>query len=269
MDIATLLGLVIGVAVVFLAVMTGSNLWIFINIPGLLIVLGGTFAATLIKFTLSSVLVALKIGVKAALTTTKDDPRELIDMSLDMASLARKNGVLALEGRDIPNHFFAHGIRLCIDGHGLDVVRKVLTSEKDQNLLRNEEGSKIFRAIGESAPAFGMIGTLVGLVQMLANMDDPKAIGPAMAVALLTTLYGALIANLIALPIADKLESKIENERVTSDLIIEAVSQIHQRQSPMILGDILEAYLPEAQRRGNGEEGEEGEEAAEEPAGPA
>ena len=251
MDIATLLGLVIGVSVVLMAVLTGSDLWIFINIPGLLIVVGGTFAATLIKFTLGSVMVALKVGSKAALTNPKNDPREIIDESLEMAALARKSGVLALEGRDIPNGFMAHGIRLCIDGHNLDVVRKVMTSEKDQNQVRHEEGSKIFRAIGDSAPAFGMIGTLVGLVQMLANMDDPKTIGPAMAIALLTTLYGALIANLICLPIADKLESKIDNGRVTSDLIIEAVSQIHQRQSPMILGDILEAYLPENQRRGS------------------
>lgn len=262
MDIATLLGLVIGVGVVLMAVLTGSDLWIFINIPGLLIVVGGTFAATLIKFTLSSVLVALKVGLKAALTNATNDPREIIDQSLEMAALARKSGVLALEGREIPNAFMGHGIRLCIDGHGLDVVRKVMTSEKDQNQVRNEEGSKIFRAIGDSAPAFGMIGTLVGLVQMLANMDDPKTIGPAMAIALLTTLYGALIANLICLPIADKLESKIDSGRVTSDLIIEAVSQIHQRQSPMILGDILEAYLPENQRRGGEGSEDEGEEDA-------
>jgi len=127
-------------------------------------------------------------------------------------------------------------------------VRNALIRDMELSIHRHDEGSHIFKAIGDSAPAFGMIGTLVGLVQMLANMSDPQSIGPAMAVALLTTLYGAVIANLIALPIADKLESKTEEERLTKELILEAITQIHARQSPMILADILEGFLPENQR---------------------
>ena len=264
MDLATLLGLIIGIAVVTLAVMSGSDLTIFLNLPGFLIVVGGTFAATLIKFPLSSVFIAFKLGVKTAFINVHESPRGLIDTSIELAGRARKEGMLALEQVEVTNQFFKRGIRLCIDGHALEVVRKALTSEMELSIQRHEEGGKIFRGIGESAPAMGMIGTLVGLVQMLSKLEDPATIGPAMAVALLTTLYGALIANLIALPIADKLESKTEEERVTKELILEAVTQIHSRQSPMVLADILEAYLPDSQRGENGEEKATGEVAVEE-----
>ncbi|MDP7668035.1 MAG: MotA/TolQ/ExbB proton channel family protein, partial [Rhodospirillales bacterium] len=208
MDIATLLGLVIGISVVGMAVLTGSELWIFLNVPGFLIVIGGTFAATLIKFPITTVFSAFKLGVTAAFVSDKGDPRSLIALAVSLAEKTRAGGLLALEEVEIENDFFKKGIRLCIDGHDGEVVRKALTSDMELSIQRNEEGGKIFRGIGDSAPAFGMIGTLVGLVQMLSNMEDPKTIGPAMAIALLTTLYGALIANLIALPMADKLESR-------------------------------------------------------------
>ena len=261
MDLATLLGLIIGILVVGLAVMSGSDLWIFLNLPGFLIVIGGTFAATLIKFSLSSIFIAFKLGIKSAFISAYENPRALIDTSIDLAGRARKEGMLALEQVEVNNQFYKRGLRLCIDGHALEVVRKALTSEMELSIQRHEEGGKIFRGIGETAPAMGMIGTLVGLVQMLSSLEDPATIGPAMAVALLTTLYGALIANLIALPIADKLESKTEEERTTKELILEAVTQIHRQQSPMVLADILEAYLPEGQRAKSAED-DDGAEAA-------
>ena len=158
--------------------------------------------------------------------------------------------MLALEEVKIDDEFFRKGIRLCIDGHDGDVVRKALTSDMELSIQRHEEGGKIFRGIGDSAPAFGMIGTLVGLVQMLSNMEDPKTIGPAMAIALLTTLYGALIANLVALPIADKLEQ----ERVIKSLIVDGVMQIHARQNPRIVEELLQVYLPTSQRQTDSEE---------------
>lgn len=248
MDIATLLGLIFGIAVVTFAVLSGSDLWLFLNLPGFLIVVGGTFAATLIKFPLSSVFTALRIGIKAAFVSVKESPRELIDTALDLAKKVRKGGLLALEETHLSNDFFQKGVSLCVDGHGADVVGDALRAEMDLTIHRHAEGAKIFRGIGETAPAFGMIGTLVGLVQMLSNMEDPKTIGPAMAIALLTTLYGALIANLIALPIADKLESRVEQEGVTMTLIMESVLQIQAGQNPMVLEELLEAYLPENQR---------------------
>ena len=257
MDISTLLGLFFGVGVVAMAVLSGSDLWLFLNLPGFLIVIGGTFAATLIKFPLRDVFVAFKTGSRAAFVLDKENPRELIDIALDLATKVRKGGLLALEEVSLQNDFFQKGVQLCVDGHNIDVIREALTAEMDLTIQRHAEGAKIFRGIGETAPAFGMIGTLVGLVQMLSNMEDPKTIGPSMAIALLTTLYGALIANLIALPIADKLETKVEQEGVNKSLILESVLQIHSGQNPSVLEELLEAYLPESQRGRRDEETDE------------
>lgn len=248
MDFATLIGLAFGVGVVVAAILVGSDFWVFLNLPGFLIVVGGTFAATLVKFPLQNVFAALKIGVTTALKNVHQDPRGLIDTSLELAEIARKNGILALESVEVENPFFKRGIKLCVDGHPLEVVRNALLRDMETSIHRHDEGARIFKAIGDSAPAFGMIGTLVGLVQMLSSMDNPKSIGPAMAVALLTTLYGAVIANLVALPIADKLESKTDEDRLSKELIVEAITQIHSRQSPIILADIMEGFLPENQR---------------------
>ncbi|MBC8339311.1 MAG: MotA/TolQ/ExbB proton channel family protein [Rhodospirillales bacterium] len=250
MDIATLLGLVIGVTVVTLAIMTGSggDMSIFLNLPGFLIVCGGTFASTLIKFPIAGVFVAFFVGTKAAFVNEKETPREIVDLTMRLVKRARKVGLLGLEKISVRNNFFRKGVQLCADGREADVIRKMMTREMELAIQRQEVGEKVFRAIGESAPAFGMVGTLVGLVQMLSTMEDPTAIGRAMAVALLTTLYGVLIAQLIALPISDKLEAKNEIERANRVLIIEAIVQIHERNNPTAVLDILEAYLPEKQR---------------------
>ena len=248
-DFMSVAGLAIGVTVVTLAIYTGSDLSIFVNIPGLLIVFGGTFAATMIKFPLAGVFVAIPVGLKAAFTNEKERPRDYIVQAIKLSKLARRSGLLSLDKVKINNRFFQKGVQLCVDGHNLDHVRNVLTTEMALSIQREEAGSRVFSAIGESAPAFGMFGTLVGLVQMLSSMSDPTSIGRAMAVALLTTLYGVLIAHLIALPIADKLEAKSQAARATRSLIIECVFQIQQRQHPMAMQDILDAYLPEKQRQ--------------------
>ena len=248
MDIATLIGLVLGMAVVALAVLTESDFWVFLNLPGFLIVMGGTFAATLIKFPISKVFVAFRVGVAAAFRNEHDDAPEIIEDAASFAAVVRKEGWLALQDAPVENDFFAKGIQLCVDGFDIDVVREALTREMNLDTSRQEVGERIFRAIGDSAPAFGMIGTLVGLVQMLSTMDDPSTIGPAMAIALLTTLYGALIANLVALPIAEKLEAKAGQDRLTKSLIIEAIVGLHAKRSPDVLVEMLEVYLPENQR---------------------
>jgi chemotaxis protein MotA len=248
-DIATLLGLIIGVTVVTLAIMTGSDLWIFLNLPGFLIVLGGTFAATLIKFPISGVFVAFFVGMKAAFVNENETPREIIDLTMRLVKRARKSGLIGLEKIRVGNSFFRKGVQMCADGRDVDFIRKTMTREMELAIQRQEVGERVFRAIGDSAPAFGMVGTLVGLVQMLSSMSDPTSIGPAMAVALLTTLYGVLIAQLIALPIADKLEAKNALERANKVLIIESIVQIHERNNPTAVLDILEAYLPEKQRQ--------------------
>ncbi len=255
MDITTVIGLVIGIAVVFLAILTGSSLWIFLNIPSILIVLGGTFAATLIKFPLPLVFSAFGIGVRAAFGGTPEKPRDIARFALDLATQTRKGGLLVLEKVEIRNKFLREAIQLCLVGVKPEILRKTLSDEMDLIVRRHMDGSRIFRAIGDSAPAWGMIGTLVGLVQMLSDMQDPKSIGPAMAVALLTTLYGALIANLIAIPIADKLEIKLEAEQANMEMTIEAVMQIQAQQSPAMMEEILQSYMPEGERVSSGEAG--------------
>ena len=160
--------------------------------------------------------------------------------------------MLALEGREIGHPFLEQGINLCIDGHPTEVVQKMLTKDINLSIERHDTGREMFKSIGDAAPAMGMIGTLIGLVQMLSNMDDPKAIGPAMAVALLTTLYGAVIANAIALPLADKLKKIAQEERLSKSLILESVSAIQAGTNPRVVEQLLATYLPD-NKRGNAE----------------
>ena len=245
MDLATLIGMIFGTLVILLAIIVGGDIGTFVNIPSLLVVVGGTVAATLIKFSLADCLFAIKLGLKQAFVDESANPRELVEKIKDMANKARKDGLLALEEEDIPNVFLKKGVNLCVDGQPPEFVKKVLDNEMDYSIERMELGEKIYRAIGDAAPAYGMIGTLVGLVQMLANMSDPSAIGPAMAVALLTTLYGALFANLFALPIADKLLLRYMYDRKTKRLITEGVLGIAQGESPHVLDEILGTYMQE------------------------
>lgn len=246
MDLATLIGMIFGTIVIFLAIITGGDFSTFVNVPGLLVVLGGTIASTLIKFSLSDCLFALKLGIKQAFVDESADPRELVEQIKSMANKARKDGLLALEDEDFTNVFLKKGVQLCVDGQQPELVQKVLAAEMENSIQRMQLGSRIYTAIGDAAPAFGMIGTLVGLVQMLANMSDPSSIGPSMAVALLTTLYGALLANLIALPIADKLGLRYQYDRKTKTLIIEGVLGIAQGESPHVIDEILTTYLTES-----------------------
>ena len=156
--------------------------------------------------------------------------------------------LMGLESMEIKDEFLKKGIQLCVDGLALDFIKDSLLRERDQYIERLEEGGRFFKVLGDAAPAFGMIGTLVGLVQMLSNMEDPAAIGPSMAVALLTTLYGALISNLIAIPISEKMVAKLATEELNRSLIIEGVIHIHNKTNPDIMVDFLNAYLPESQR---------------------
>jgi chemotaxis protein MotA len=203
----------------------------------------------MIKFPLSGFFVYMPIGFKATITNEKEKPRDYIKQAVRLVKKARKSGLISLEKEEIRNPFFKKGVQMCADGRDLDYIRKILTQEMAQSIQRKEVGTRVFPAIGEAAPAFG---TLVGLVQMLSNMSDPTAIGPAMAVALLTTLYGVLLVNLIALPIADKLEDKSQRERVLRGLIIECVFQIQQLQNLPAMREVLEPYLPEKQRQTGG-----------------
>ncbi len=246
MDLATLIGMLFGTIVIVLAIITGGDFSTFVNVPGLLVVFGGTIAATLIKFSLSDCLFAFKIGLKQAFVDQSVDPQQLIEQIKDMANKARKDGLLALEDENFTNVFLKKGVQLCVDGQQPEIVSKVLSTEMEFSIQRMKLGSRIFGGIGDAAPAFGMVGTLVGLVQMLANMSDPSAIGPSMAVALLTTFYGAFIANLIAIPISEKLQLRYQYDRKYKSLIIEGVLGIAQGESPHVIGEVLTTYMDDS-----------------------
>ncbi len=247
MDLATLLGLVSGFGVIIGAIAVGGSLMLFLNAPAVIIVVGGTTAATLIKFPLRTFLGAFTVAMRA-FRSKADDPNTLIREALKLSQVARKSGLLALENQKIGNPFLKQGIQLAVDGNPPEFVRKALNQDIDLAIERHETGQHIFRAIGESAPAMGMIGTLIGLVQMLSNMDDPKQIGPAMAVALLTTLYGAIIANAFALPIAEKLSLRSKEERLNKSLIIETITAIQEGLNPRVMETLLKTYLPDGKR---------------------
>ncbi len=247
MDPATLIGLIGCLSIISAAVLMGPNALIFVNLPGLFIVLGGTFMATLVKFPLATTLGAFKVAVKAFFHKS-EKPDELIKNGVELANIARKGGLLALEDANVSNDFLRQGIQLCVDGHDPQLVRRLLAKDINLTIERHDEGQAIFKAIADVAPAMGMIGTLVGLVQMLSNMDDPKKIGPAMAVALLTTLYGAVIANAIAIPIAAKLAHRSKEERTNKSLILETVGAIQEGLNPHVMEDLLKTYLPVSQR---------------------
>lgn len=244
MSFSTLIGLLAGIIIITMAMSSGSSLNLFFNIPGLMIVVGGTLAATMIRFSMADSFAAIGVSFQAVkIRSETRDLSELIDLTEDLIRLSRKGGMLALENKAIDNVFYQDGVRMLVDGYDADLVQKTL---KEKSSLFNEvadTSSGVFRAIGEAAPAFGMIGTLVGLIQMLAFLSDPETIGPAMAVALLTTLYGALIANLFALPMADKIESWAHDESYRQHMIIDAVNCIANGVNPAIMRDLLHSYL--------------------------
>lgn len=248
MDLSSIIGIIAAFAVVTIAILLGGNIAQFIDLPSVLIVLGGGFAATLVRFPLAGIGSAFIVGSKAAFTHKKVNPRDLIEDITSLADTVRKSGPLGLENVEVSDASLAKGIQYIADGYEGAFIKDAMERERDLYLERLQEGKKVFKALGESAPAFGMIGTLVGLVQMLATMDDPSTIGPSMAIALLTTLYGALVANVICLPIVDKLDSKFDIEEVNQTLVIDGVMQIRENKSPALIRDMLIAYVPEKAR---------------------
>ncbi len=247
MDLATLLGLIGGLAFVVMAMVLGGSIGMFVDITSILIVVGGSTFVVLMKFTIGQFFGATKIAGKAFMFKA-DEPEDLIAKIVEMADAARKGGFLALEEMEINNSFMQKGIDLLVDGHDADVVRAALKKDIALTDERHTQGTGVFRAFGEVAPAMGMIGTLVGLVAMLSNMDDPKSIGPAMAVALLTTLYGAILSNMVFFPIADKLALRRDQETLNRRLIMDGVLAIQDGQNPRVIDSYLKNYLNEGKR---------------------
>lgn len=247
MDLATLLGFLAAWGLIIATIALGSGAMVFVNVPSLMIVIGGAIAVVLMRFTLAQFIGSIKTAMKAFLYKA-ESPEDLITSVVELATIARKEGLLALENQEVENPVLAKGITMLVDGHEPAVVKKSLTTEMNETISRHKIGQDIFKQIGDAGPAMGMIGTLVGLVQMLSNMSDPKSIGPAMAVALLTTLYGAMLANMFALPVSDKLSLRSAEEATNKNIIIESVIGIQEGQNPKVLDDLLKNYLPPSKR---------------------
>src|SRR3978361_1549744 len=231
MDIMTGVGLVAGIIVVAVMVFMGGDLHMFISEHAMIIIFGGSIAATMIRFPLSAILHGLPLGARFAFTMSRLSARDLVDELARIAEIARKQGPVGLEKVETDEPLLAKGIRYVADGYDLEFIRDNLERDRDNFLMHLDEGGKIYRAIGDCAPAFGMIGTLIGMVQMFANMTNPATHGPFMAVALLATLYGALVANLFCLPIADKLHGKLLDEEPNRPLIIDGTLMIGDSKS--------------------------------------
>ena len=247
MDLATLIGLAGATLLIASAVILGVSPAVFINPASLLIVVGGTMFVVLAKFSVSQFLGAFKAAARAfkfKLPETQASIEELVEI----ANVARKEGVLGLEGREISSPFLSQGIQMLVDGQDSKTIKELLNKERLMTLDHNRSGAKVFTAMADVAPAMGMIGTLIGLVQMLSNMEDPKSIGPAMAVALLTTLYGAMIATMFATPIADKLSLRMTEEARMQSLYIDALVAIQEGTNPRIIEQMLSSYLPPKER---------------------
>ncbi|NVK37721.1 MAG: flagellar motor protein PomA [Gammaproteobacteria bacterium] len=247
MDLATIVGVIGAWIIVVMAMVMGGDPAMFVNVPSMLIVVGGAIFAVLMKFELSQFLAAGKIAA-FAFSFKLPKPDAMIEEIVELAGEARKNGLLALEGKEVSYEFLGKGIQLLVDGHDPDVVKTLLGKDVRLSADRHKIGTQIFSQLGDVAPAMGMIGTLIGLVAMLANMDDPKSIGPAMAVALLTTLYGAMMANMLCLPIADKCSLRADEEGRLQAMVIDALLAIQAGQNPRVIESILRTYLPGSKR---------------------
>lgn len=232
---------------VVMAMVIGGSVLTFIDAPSILIVVVGTHFVVMMKYPLGDFLSAAGSGMKV-LTFKSPNCDELIESIVELADMARKSGLLALEGADISDAFMKKGIGLLVDGHDGDVVRSILMKDVQMASERHNQGAGIFKSMADVAPAMGMIGTLIGLVAMLSNMDDPKSIGPAMAVALLTTLYGAIMANMVGIPIADKLKLRDQEEKIAKTLVIDGLLGIQAGQNPRVIEQVLHGYLAESKR---------------------
>jgi chemotaxis protein MotA len=250
MDIATFLGIFSALALVITAIQTGGGLSAFINIPSFMIVAGGTLGATFINYPLKDV---LKVGVivKNAIFQKKHVPQNWIPIFVDFANKARKEGVLSLEGAvlKMKDPFLKKGIQMAVDGWEPQSINEILETEIDFIRTRHRLGVDIFTSMGAFSPAMGLIGTLIGLVQMLQSMEDPSSIGPAMAVALITTFYGALMANLVFLPISGKLKTRSEEELLLKELMLEGIMAVAKGDNPRIVEQKLHAFLSPGLRK--------------------
>jgi len=249
-DFATIVGVIAAFMLVGTAVYLGGSPGTFFNLPALLIVLGGTFAITTVCFSFTEMLRAIKTVSKTLLHSTRNTA-EATGQVIQIAQLARKNGVLSLQNiaeETSKEPFLNKAITMVIDGIPADQVERILRLEIANTAERHRKSASILRRAAEFSPAMGLIGTLIGLVQMLGNLQDPTTIGPSMAVALLTTFYGAILANLVFIPLASKLDRNSMLEETVNEIYVIGVASVGQQEHPQRLEMTLNSLMPPSSR---------------------
>ncbi len=250
MDLATIVGLILAFGLVGAAILFGGSPLIFINIPAAFIVLGGTMGATLVNYPLGHVLGLIGI-IKQTFMTKVENPTRIIEQFMEYANKARREGILSLEPllKTIDDQYLKKGLQLTVDGLEPQTIQEIMETEISYLEERHDTGAEILAIMGTIAPAMGMIGTVIGLVQMLQALDDPSAIGPAMAIALITTFYGALLANLVFNPMSGKLKARSREEMLAKEMMLEGILCISKGENPRIIEEKLNSYLPPKIRR--------------------
>jgi chemotaxis protein MotA len=249
MDFGTIIGLIVVVGLILMGIMIGSPLIIFFDLTSMLIVVLGTIFLMFVAYPTSEVKSGM-IGIQKAFKQESKKSEELLTLMRQMSTRARREGVLALEdvARTQDDEFLKRGIQMVVDGHDPEAIEDVLYSELDKIDERHKVGIGLMDYLAGASPALGMIGTLIGLVQMLQNMTDPSSIGPAMAVALLTTFYGSVIANVFCMPISEKLKRRNSAELAEKALVAQGLLSILSGESPRFLIDRLNVQLPPSER---------------------
>ncbi len=249
MDLATIIGIITGISLVMITIVMGGHPETFINIPSLMIVFGGATGSVLISFQLKEVLGVISVIRKAFFSENVDNVA-LIQQIVELSKKARKEGLLAIDKEisKIEDPFLRSGMEMVVDGTEPELIRNIMETELSYLMERHKRGQEILTSYGEYSPAFGMIGTLIGLIAMLQNLNDPSQIGGGMAVALITTFYGAFAANIVFLPLAGKLKNRSEEETIIKEMIIEGVLSIQFGEHPNTIQRKLMNFLAPKQR---------------------
>ena len=248
MDFASFIGVISGISLIVTAIYIGSGFEIFVNGPGIMIVLGGTVAATLITFQMKDVFSAFKAAL-FVFSEKNQDPNDMVSTMVDLCSLTRRQGIISLGRLQVQSNFLKKVCNLIADGTKEEMMRDTLNIEIESMKQRHYIIQDIFKKMATYSPAFGMLGTLIGLIQMLTHLNDPENVGPAMAVALLTTFYGMLLSTLIFNPIAGKLRARTLVEVINLEIIFEGAISILQDNNPLLVYEKLSSYIPASLRR--------------------
>jgi len=247
MDIVTLLGLAVGFSLIIGAIIIGGAMDVFINIPGMMIVVGGTLASIMVAFPFEEVIQAFTAAFKI-LVQRKTKVRDVVNIMVKVAEISRREGLVALENVQTENMVLKKSCQLIADNADPEIIRTTLAIEINSMRRRHQVGQDVFKRLAALAPSFGMMGTLIGLVQMLSQLSDPKAIGPAMAVALLTTFYGSAMSTLFFIPIAAKLRARTLQEQLHLEIIFEGAKSILENNNPRLVYEKLSSFLAPKER---------------------